>query len=76
MSAEKPSQEDLKSKLKIFNIIFYLILIVWLVFIGLIITKLITGDETSTLFISTIPIVAVLIILSHIKSKIKKEIAS
>lgn len=76
MSAEKPSQEDLKSKLKIFNIIFYLILIVWLVFIGLIITKLITGDETSTLFISTIPIVAVLIILSQIKSKIKKEIAS
>lgn len=76
MENEKPFQEDLRAKLKTFNIIFYIILVVWLIFIGFIIYKLIIGDETTSLFIGTIPIVGVLIILSQIKSKIKKEIES
>lgn len=71
---EKPSQEDLKAKLKILNAIFYTIFIIWIIFLGFIISRLITGDETTTLFIGTIPIVAILIILSQIKSKVKKEI--
>ncbi|MFO7744208.1 MAG: hypothetical protein R6V36_02360 [Psychroflexus sp.] len=71
---EKPSQEDLKAKLKILNVIFYTIFIIWIIFLGFIISRLITGDETTTLFIGTIPIVAILIILSQIKSKVKKEI--
>ncbi|MBZ9628011.1 hypothetical protein LB450_07850 [Psychroflexus sp. CAK1W] len=74
MDDEKPSQEDLKSKLKILTIIFYIILLIWLVFIGFIVSKLISGGETTSLFIGTIPIVGILIILSQIKSKIKKEI--
>lgn len=76
MENENPFQEDLRAKLKTFNIIFYIILVVWLIFIGFIIYKLIIGDETTSLFIGTIPIVGVLIILSQIKSKIKKEIES
>lgn len=71
---EKPSQGDLKAKLKILNAIFYTIFIIWIIFLGFIISRLITGDETTTLFIGTIPIVAILIILSQIKSKVKKEI--
>lgn len=76
MDSQKPSQNDLCAKLKTLNIIFYVVMLVWLVFIGVIISKLIAGEETTTLFIGTIPIVAVLIILSQIKSKIKKEINS
>lgn len=76
MENGKPSQDDLKAKLKTLTVIFYIVLVVWLVFIGFIISKLITGDETTSWFIGTIPIVAVLIILSQIKSKIKKEIMS
>lgn len=76
MENENPFQEDLRAKLKTLNIIFYIILVVWLIFIGFIIYKLIIGDETTSLFIGTIPIVGVLIILSQIKSKIKKEIES
>ncbi|SDG69824.1 hypothetical protein [Psychroflexus sediminis] len=74
MDNEKPSQDDLKSKLKTISIIFYIFLITWLVFIGFIIFNLVSGKETTSLFIGTIPIVAILIILSQIKSKIKKEI--
>jgi hypothetical protein len=76
MTPEKPSQNDLRSKLKTISMIFYMVMIVWLVFIGFIISKLLTGGETTSLFIGTIPIVAVLIILSQIKSKIRKEIDS
>lgn len=76
MDNQKPTQHDLKSKLKTLNVIFYIIFIIWLVCIGFIISKLITGNETTSLFIGTIPIVAILIVLSQIKSKIKKEIAS
>jgi|GEM_PF-2534522 ABC-type phosphate/phosphonate transport system permease subunit len=73
---QKPSQQDLKKKLNILSIIFYIIFFIWVVFLGLIIFKLISGEETSSLFIGTIPIIAVLIILSQIKSKIRKEIKS
>ncbi|GAA0763726.1 hypothetical protein [Psychroflexus lacisalsi] len=73
---QKPSQQDLKKKLNILSIIFYIIFFIWVVFLGLIIFKLINGEETSSLFIGTIPIIAVLIILSQIKSKIRKEIKS
>lgn len=73
---QKPTQHDLKKKLNILSIIFYIIFLIWVVFLGLIIFKLITKEETSSLFIGTIPIVAVLIILSQIKSKIRKEIKS
>lgn len=74
MANEKPSQDDLKSKLKTLNTLFYIVLMIWLVFIGFIVSKLINGEETTSLFIGTIPIVAILIVLSRIKSRIKKEI--
>ncbi|NEV93811.1 hypothetical protein G3567_06575 [Psychroflexus sp. YR1-1] len=75
MPYEKPSQDDLKSKLKTLNAVFYVVLFIWLAFIGFIISELISGgEETTSLFIATIPIVAILIVLSRIKSKIKKEI--
>lgn len=76
MFTDKPSQNDLRAKLKIMNAVFYTVFIIWLIFLGVIIYKLIVGDDTTSWFIGTIPIVAVLIVLSQIKSKIKKEIDS
>lgn len=76
MSSEKPTKEDLKAKLKTINIIFYLVMLIWLVFIGVILYKFIRGEETTSLFIGTIPLVAVLILLGQLKSKIRKEIES
>lgn len=74
MPTDKPTQSDLKAKLKTINAVFYTVFIVWLIFIGVIIYKLILGDDTTSIFIGTIPVIAVLIIMSQIKSKIKKEI--
>ncbi|PKG42362.1 hypothetical protein [Psychroflexus sp. MES1-P1E] len=74
MNSNQPTTEDLKSKLKILNIIFYLALLAWLILIVVILVRLFTSQSTQTLFIVSIPLVGALLILSQIKTRIKNEI--
>lgn len=74
MNSNQPTTEDLKSKLKILNVIFYLALLAWLILIVVILVRLFTSQSTQTLFIVSIPLVGALLILSQIKTRIKNEI--
>ncbi|AFU69745.1 hypothetical protein P700755_003075 [Psychroflexus torquis ATCC 700755] len=74
MNSNQPTTEDLKSKLKILNAIFYLALLAWLILIVVILVRLFTSQSTQTLFIVSIPLVGALLILSQIKTRIKNEI--
>jgi hypothetical protein len=74
MNSNQPTTEDLKSKLKILNVIFYLALFAWLILIVVILVRLFTSQSTQTLFIVSIPLVGALLILSQIKTRIKNEI--
>jgi|GEM_PF-1324246 hypothetical protein len=74
MNSNQPTTEDLKSKLKVLNIIFYLALLGWLILMVVILVRLITSLGTQTLFIVSIPLVGALLIVSQIKTRIKNEI--
>jgi len=74
MNSNQPTTEDLKSKLKVLNIIFYLALLGWLILMVVILVRLITSLGTQTLFIISIPLVGALLIVSQIKTRIKNEI--
>jgi hypothetical protein len=74
MNSNQPTTEDLKSKLKVLNIIFYLALLGWLILMVVILVRLITSLDTQTLFIVSIPLVGALLIVSQIKTRIKNEI--
>jgi len=74
MNSNQPTTEDLKSKLKVLNVIFYLALLAWLILIVVILVRLFTSQSTQTLFIVSIPLVGALLILSQIKTRIKNEI--
>lgn len=74
MNSNQPTTEDLKSKLKVLNVIFYLALLAWLILIVVILVRLFTSQSTQTLFIVSIPLVGGLLILSQIKTRIKNEI--
>ena len=74
MNSNQPTTKNLKSKLKVLNVIFYLVLLAWLILIVVILVKLFTSQTTQTLFIVSIPMVGALLILSQIKTRIKKEI--
>jgi len=76
MDKEESSKNELKGKLKTLNAIFYTVMLVWLILIGYILYNFITGKDTTAPFLGTIPVVAVLIILGQLKSKIRKEIDS
>lgn len=70
----KAPLEDLKSKLKTITRVFYAILLIWLVLIVVIIVRFFTGEPYTSLFIGTIPLVALLLIFSQLRTKFKKEI--
>jgi L-asparagine transporter-like permease len=74
MNSNQPTIKDLKSKLKALNLIFYTVLLAWLILIVVILVRLFTSQSTQTLFIVSIPLVGALLILSQIKTRIKKEI--
>ena len=74
MNSNQPTIKDLKSKLNVLNAIFYLALLAWLILIVVILVRLFTSQSTQTLFIVSIPLVGALLILSQIKTRIKKEI--
>jgi hypothetical protein len=70
----KTPLEDLKSKLKTITRVFYIILLIWLVLIVVIIVRFFTDEPYTSLFIGTIPLAALLLILSQLRTKFKKEI--
>lgn len=74
MNSNQPTTKNLKSKLKVLNVIFYLVLLAWLILIVVILVRLFTSQSTQTLFIVSIPMVGALLILSQIKTRIKNEI--
>ena len=74
MNSNQPTIKDLKSKLNVLNAIFYTVLLGWLILIIVILVRLFTSQSTQTLFIVSIPSVGALLILSQIKTRIKKEI--
>ena len=74
MNSNQPTIKDLKSKLNVLNAIFYTVLLGWLILIIVILVRLFTSQSTQTLFIVSIPLVGALLILSQIKTRIKKEI--
>lgn len=74
MNSNQPTTKNLKSKLKVLNVIFYLVLLAWLILIVVILVRLFTSQSTQTLFIVSIPLVGALLILSQIKTRIKNEI--
>ncbi|WP_019038990.1 hypothetical protein [Psychroflexus tropicus] len=76
MEKEDSSKAELKGKLKTVNAIFYSVLVAWLILVGLILYKFIIGKDTTAPFLGTIPIIAILIILGQLKSKMRKEIDS
>ena len=70
----KTHQENLESKLKVIKLIFYMVLFVWLILIATIVVRFFIDEPITSLFIGTIPLIAVLLILSQLRTKFKKEI--
>jgi hypothetical protein len=76
MEKEELSKDELRGKLKTVNAIFYTVMVAWLILVGFILYNFIIGKDTTTPFLATIPVIAVLIILGQLKSKMRKEIES
>lgn len=70
----KTPLEDLRSKLKGITRLFYTVLLIWLVLIVVIVVRFFMNEPNTSLFIGTIPLIAVLLILSQLRTKFKKEI--